>query len=61
VEATCPIASTYWVNQDQTAVIFWLTNNTELADTGKKKMNRLKAQVRKDLWMLLLGMYKQYR
>lgn len=61
--ATCPIASTYWVNQDQIAVIFWLTNNTELADTEKNEQteNTRKKGDYLDLWMLLLGMHKQSR
>lgn len=42
------------VNQDQIAVTFWLTNDTELADTGKK--NRLKTKVRKEI-VLICGCF----
>lgn len=54
VEATCPIASAYWVNQDQTAVIFWLTNNAELADTEKNEQTESTSEKGDylDLWML---------
>lgn len=51
------------MNQDQTAVIFWLTNNTELADTEKNEQTENTSEKGDylDLWMLLLGMHKQYR
>lgn len=61
--ATCPMACACWVNQDQTAVTFWLANNPELADIEKKEQAESTGKKGDclDLRMLLLGMYKWCR